>query len=136
VKVRRLGPGDEGVVRSLGTQGGPARASELLADDRTLFLGAFQGEAVVGFLLGYELIRRHSEASHLFVYELGVDPQHRRRGVATALMDEVASVARRRGIRSAFLLTNESNGPAMALYDRLGGRRLNQDDVLWDFVFE
>ena len=37
MKVRRLGPGDEDVVRSLATQGAPARVSELLADDGRFF---------------------------------------------------------------------------------------------------
>jgi aminoglycoside 3-N-acetyltransferase I len=136
VKVRRLGPGNEAVVHGLATEGEPARAAELLADERTFFLVAFEREEPIGLVVAYELIRRHREPSQLFVYELGVEPEHRRRGVATALMAELARLARERGIRSGFVLTNESNSAAMALYERLGGRRPNPDDVLWDFVFD
>jgi membrane complex biogenesis BtpA family protein len=121
MELRRFGSGDEDVVRALATQGEPARVGELLADDRTLFVVALEHGVAIGFAFGYELIRRHGEASQLFVYELQIDPEHRRRGVATALMSELGGLARRRGIRSGFLLTNESNAPAMALSPRSAG---------------
>jgi ribosomal protein S18 acetylase RimI-like enzyme len=123
VRIRRLGAGDAALVRSLATQGEPERVVDLLADERTIFLVAFADEEPVGFLLAYELIRRHGDASQLFVYELQVDPEHRRRGIATAMVGEPRAVAQGRGIRSGFLLTNESNAEAMALYHALGGRR-------------
>jgi aminoglycoside 3-N-acetyltransferase I len=137
VAIRRLGPGDEGVVLALATQGEPARLEELLADERTYLLAAFDdsGTEPIGFVLAYELVRRHGDPARLFVYELGVDPARRRRGIATALMSELARLATERGIRFGFLLTNESNVAAMALYASLGAHRPNADDVLWDLDF-
>ena len=139
MNVRRLGPGDERVVEQLAEEASPARAAELLADERTIFLAAFEGEEPepepIGFVLAYELLRRHGDPSRLFVYEVGVTPEARRRGVATELLRELARIARTRGIRRGFVLTNETNEAAMELYRSLGGVRPNADDVLWDFDY-
>ena len=118
----------------LAEQGSPERAAELLADERTVFLVAFESEPI-GFVLAYELLRRQGDPSRLFVYEVGVAPEARRRGVATELLRELARIARARGIRSGFVLTNEANEAAMELYRSLGGVRPNADDVLFDFEY-
>jgi ribosomal protein S18 acetylase RimI-like enzyme len=137
VTVRQLGPGDEGVVERLADHAPPARAAELLADERTILLAAFEGEEPqpIGFVLAYELLRRHGDPSQLFVYEVGVAPEARRRGVATELLRELRRIARTRGIRRGFVLTNEANEAAMSLYRSLGGVRPNADDVLFDFDY-
>ena len=75
------------------------------------------------------------EPSRLFVYEVGVEPDARRRGVATELLRELERIARARGIRNGFVLTNESNEAAMGLYRSLGGVRPSSDDVLFDFEY-
>ena len=74
--------------------------------------------------------------SRLFVYEVGVAPEARRRGVASELLRELERIARARGIRNGFVLTNEANEAAMELYRSLGGVRPNADDVLWDFDYD
>jgi ribosomal-protein-alanine N-acetyltransferase len=133
VNIRRLAPGDEAVVRELAER---EPQTELLADERTLLLAAFDGSAPIGFVLAYVLPRRHGEPEHLFVYEIGVREHARRRGVGRALMQHVAELARERGLRDGFLLTNESNAGAMAFYEAIGGVRPNPDDVLWDLRFD
>jgi aminoglycoside 3-N-acetyltransferase I len=132
VKIRRLAPGDEAVVRALADR---EPQTALLADERTIFLAAFDAEFPVGFVLAYELPRRHGDASILFVYEIDVQEERRRQGVATALMNELARLARERGIREGFVLTEESNEPAMAFYASLESERPHDDDVMWDLRF-
>ena len=132
MRIRRLGPGDKDVVLRLAERQPQAA---LLEDERCFYVAAFHGEEPVGFVLAYELLRRHGDPSVLFVYEIGVDEAHRRRGIGTALMEELARVAAARGIRSGFVLTNEANAPAMAFYASLGGIRPCDDDVLWDFRY-
>jgi len=126
--VRRLGPGDEKVVSML-AEHEPQPA--LLADDRTIFLAAFQGAEPIGFVFGYELPRRHGNPSILFVYEIEVRAACRGQGVATKLFLELDRIARSRGIRESFVLTEPDNEPANRLYDSLGGSRV--DTVMWDF---
>ena len=134
MRIRQLGPGDERVVERLAEQ--TPRAG-LLSDARTILLAAFQDgeEEPIGFVLAYELLRRHGDPAQLFVYEVGVVPEARRRGFATALLRELARIARARGIRQGFVLTNEANEAAMELYRSLGGVPPNADDVLWDFDY-
>jgi ribosomal protein S18 acetylase RimI-like enzyme len=128
--VRRLGPGDEQVVRRL-AEDEPRTA--LLADDRTIFLAAFAGDDPVGFVFGYELPRRHGDASSLFIYELGVDEPFRRRGIARRLMTELARIARARGIAEGYVLTEPDNDPANSLYESLGGTPTRA--VMWDYRY-
>jgi aminoglycoside 3-N-acetyltransferase I len=126
--VRRLGAGDEDVVRAL-AEDEPQTA--LLADERTIFVAAFDGDVPVGFAFGYLLPRRHRTPSMLFVYELDVDEAYRRQGIATRLMQELFAHA---GGVEAFVLTEPDNEAANATYAKAGGER--SEVVLWDFPSE
>jgi hypothetical protein len=75
--VRRLGPGDEDVVRKLAER---EPQVGLLADEATIFLAAFDGTEPIGFVFGYELPRRHGAPSILFIYELEVNDEYGGRG--------------------------------------------------------
>jgi len=131
VNVRQLGVGDEAIVEQLAED---QSQTALLRDPRTIFLVAFDDDgAPMGFVFGYELLRRHGEPSILFVYEVDVVPRYRRRGVASQLFRELAETARARRIETGFVLTNASNDAAMRLYESVGGTRPNPDDVMWDF---
>lgn len=121
--IRRLGPGDEDVIRAL-AEDEPQTA--LLADDRTTFVAAFDGETAVGFAFGYVLPRRHGRPTIFFVYEIDVDEHYRGRGIGRRLLEELLF-----GQEEAFVLTDAANEAAMALYASLGGTRV--DSVMWDF---
>ncbi|HEX6701912.1 MAG TPA: GNAT family N-acetyltransferase [Gaiellaceae bacterium] len=149
VTVRRLAVGDEGAVQRLSLddarfdeRSASARprtphtiesAREFLASEKTFQLAGFAGGEPVGHLLAYELIRRHGDGKTMLVYEIGVRDDHRRAGVGTALFDELRRICRRRGISRAFVITNESNEPAMDFYRSQGGKRQAADDVVFDF---
>jgi ribosomal protein S18 acetylase RimI-like enzyme len=132
--IRRLGSGDEHVVERLATDAPPAAARDLLADDRTIFLVAFEEDRPVGFVLAYELLRRHGDRSKLFVYEVDVAETHRRRGIATALFRQLERTARERGIRHGWVLTDRSNDAANALYASVGGVRPHEE-TMWEFEY-
>lgn len=124
-EIRRLGPGDEDVVVALATR---EPRAELLHDERTIFLAAFEEGKPIGFGFGYVLARRHGKRTTLFVYEVEVEAAHRRQGVGTELMRRLASEA---GADESFVLTEPDNHPANALYRSLGGTP--SDAVQWDF---
>jgi aminoglycoside 3-N-acetyltransferase I len=134
ISIRLLAPGDEDVVRELATYDGPGDPEALLADPRTLMLVAFDGARPVGFVLAHELPRRHGLRSKLFVYEVDVAQSHQRRGIASALLTRLAELARERGIRAGFVLTEPSNGPANALYRSVGGATESMT-VQWEFSY-
>jgi ribosomal protein S18 acetylase RimI-like enzyme len=122
--IRRLGAGDADVVRAFATE---EPRVDLLADERTIFFAAFDGERPVGFAFGYLLPRRHREPFILFVYEVDVHEAYRRRGIGRRLMAELLAAAP----APAFVLTDRDNVAANALYASLGGER--SDEVMWDF---
>ncbi len=69
-------------------------------------------------MLGYVICARYDEAYH--VMNIAVDPDHRRRGVASALLDAVLEAA---GRDSNYTLeVRVSNAGAIALYERYGFR--------------
>jgi ribosomal protein S18 acetylase RimI-like enzyme len=134
ISIRLLAPGDEEVVRELATYDGPGDPEALLADPRTLLLVAFDGGRPVGFVLAHELPRRHGDPAKLFVYEVDVAETHRRRGIASALLARLSELARERGIRTGFVLTEPDNGPANALYRSVGGAT-DSVTVEWTFSY-
>jgi ribosomal protein S18 acetylase RimI-like enzyme len=133
IAIRLLEPGDEGVVRELASYDGPGDPEGLLADPRSLTLVAFDGERPVGFVVAHDLPRRHGDQSKLFVYEVDVAESHQRRGIAKALLDRLAELARERGIRVGFVLTDDDNAAANALYRSAGGT--SSKEVMWEFRY-
>jgi aminoglycoside 3-N-acetyltransferase I len=121
--LRRLGPGDEDVVGRFATQ---EPQSALLADERTVFVAAFDGDEPIGFAFGYELPRRDGRPTMFFVYEIDVDEAYRRRGIGRRLMETLLE-----GHEEAFVLTEPENDAANALYASLGGTR--SEVVMWDY---
>jgi [ribosomal protein S18]-alanine N-acetyltransferase len=77
-------------------------------------IARLDGEAVGYALLGY------GEPWGALVTSLGVVPEARRRGVARALLDDVAAAAGRRGHEWLWLEVDEGNAAAMACYEGAG----------------
>jgi ribosomal protein S18 acetylase RimI-like enzyme len=130
MEIRRLQPGDEAVVERLATR--PPR-TKLLHEPGVIFLVAFDDGEPVGFVLAYELQRRHGFDVTLCVYEIEVDEAYRRRGIGAQLMRELERIARERGVAEGFVLTDADNAAAMRLYGSVGGKR--NDVVEWDFDY-
>jgi ribosomal protein S18 acetylase RimI-like enzyme len=127
LEIRRLGPGNEDVVRALATR---TPRFDLLRDERTVFLAAFDGAEPIGFAFGYVLPRRHGPPTILFVYEIGVDERYRERGIGKKLMQRLAAEA---DTGEGFVLTEPDNEAANALYRSVGGTP--SDVVQWDFDY-
>jgi len=100
-----------------------------LADDHNVMVGAWVGDEPAGMAYGYHLARPDGGADMLLLYSIDTAEAHRSQGIATRLMEEMKTIARGR----MWLLTNESNQAAMALYEKAGGHRKWRDDVMWVF---
>jgi len=90
-------------------------ASEL-AKPSSICLGAFDLETLE--LVGYLVISRYVDAWH--VMNVAVAGEHRRRGIATMLLERLFEVTAGRGRRGYTLEVRVSNAGAVALYGRLG----------------
>jgi aminoglycoside 3-N-acetyltransferase I len=102
VTVRHLTPNDLSLMRSMMTTFGeafgevdtytaapPSRRylERLLARDHFIALAAVEDGEVVGGLAAYELQKFEQERSEIYIYDLAVAGEHRRKGIATALIE-------------------------------------------------
>ena len=92
-----------------------------LADDRHHLLIGYVGGQPAGFVTAVELLHPDKPRPEMFLYELGVEPEFRRRGVATALMQRLVELCHERGCGEMFVLTDEDNIAGQATYRRAGG---------------
>jgi [ribosomal protein S18]-alanine N-acetyltransferase len=120
---RRLALGDLNTIEEIELQSYPTPWSRSmfageLAKPSSVCLGAFEPES--GDLLGYMIISRYVDAWH--VMNVAVAPAHRRRGIATALLEQLFEKTRGESQRGYTLEVRISNVGAIRLYERLGFR--------------
>ena len=117
--IRELDLGDLSAIESIEVRAYPTPwsrsmfASEL-AKPTSICLGAFEGSD----LLGYVINSRYVDAWH--VMNVAVDPDHRRRGIATTLLERLFELTRDDERRGYTLEVRISNEDAIRLYERLG----------------
>ena len=119
VHIRPLGLADLDAIERIEQRAYPTPwsrsmfASEL-AKPTSICLGAFDGERLVGYMIN----ARYVDAWH--VMNVAIDPNHRRRGVATALIERLFELTRDDERRGYTLEVRVSNEGAIRLYSRLG----------------
>ncbi len=91
-------------------------ASEL-AKSSSVCLGAFDGERLIGYVIN----SRYVDAWHIM--NVAVDPDYRRRGIATRLLEQVFESTRDDQRRGYTLEVRVSNDRAISLYEKLGFER-------------
>ena len=145
--MRPAGPEDEQALGRLGAMlveehhqfdplrfiapipGLPKRYGELLvsraAGPETMVLVAEREGELVGYAFGgmegndYMALRGPAGV----LYDLVVDPAHRRQGIGTALMHEALGALKKLGAPRVLLFTAEKNHGAQAMFDKAGFRR-------------
>jgi ribosomal protein S18 acetylase RimI-like enzyme len=126
ITIRKLGPPD--LAALLAVPDGifdrpilPDQAAAVLhAQDHDL-VAALAEDTIVGFASGAVLLHPDKPPAY-FVAEVGVDDAFQRRGIATRIMATLIEIARARGCIGVWLATEDANGPARALYRKLGAR--------------
>jgi len=125
-----FGKAFEDVPTYSGAQPRNGYLARLLASDAFIALAAVKGakgnEEVVGGLAAYVLPKFEQERSEVYIYDLAVAQGHRREGIATALISQLQAIAASRGAWVIFVQADPVDGPAIALYTKLGIR----EDVL------
>jgi aminoglycoside 3-N-acetyltransferase I len=99
-----------------------AHLRRVLTDDKFIALVARIDGEMVGALAAYELVKFEAERSEIYIYDLAVREQFRRRGVATALIEALKPIARQKGAWMIYVQADPPDAPAVALYDKLGVR--------------
>lgn len=125
VDVRVLAPGDLAVLDDVapGVFDGPVDprlAAEFLADGRHHLAVALDGGRVVGMASALHYVHP-DKRPELWIDEVGVAPTHHRRGIGRALLAALLERGRALGCVEAWVLTEEENAAARALYAAAGG---------------
>lgn len=94
----------------------------LLGGEHFIALAAVKDGAVVGGLAAYELPKFEQARSEMYIYDLAVAEPHRRKGIATALIERLKRIAKARGAYVIFVQADYVDPPAIALYTKLGTR--------------
>ena len=118
LEMRDLGEIERIERRSYPTPWSRSMFASEVAKPSSICLGAFDAET--DELLGYLIISRYVDAWH--VMNVAVEPSHRRRGIATALLDRLFELTADDGRRGYTLEVRVSNRKAIDLYERLGFR--------------
>jgi ribosomal protein S18 acetylase RimI-like enzyme len=90
-----------------------------LQRDPDLFLVAEIDGLIIGSVLGGFDGRRG------MVYHLAVDDHYRKRGIGTALMDELESRLKQKGCIRSYLLVTRDNMDAIRFYETMGWERMD-----------
>lgn len=96
--------------------------TSLLTKDHFIALVALSDGKVVGGLAAYVLEKFEQERKEIYIYDLAVAQEHRRRGVATELIRTLQSVAREKRAYVIFVQADQGDMPAIKLYESLGTR--------------
>jgi aminoglycoside 3-N-acetyltransferase I len=135
--VRLLGPSDVTTLRDMldlfgrefadpaayiANQPSDEYLASLLARDTFVAVSATLEGMIVGGLAGYVLPKFEQARSELYIYDLAVNATHRRKGVASALIQCVKDYAKARGIYVIYVQADYGDEPAIALYTKLGIR--------------
>lgn len=97
-----------------------AATRRFLADPTHHLLFAYDdADRPVGMISGVETTHP-DKGTEMLVYELGVAPVARLRGVGTALVDALAALAKRNGCYGMWVATESDNKAALATYRRAG----------------
>ncbi|MCU1498612.1 MAG: hypothetical protein JWM47_2565 [Acidimicrobiales bacterium] len=152
-RMHRLRVGDEAVLATLARGNGrfadgdsandwqaplgTDEAAKFVADPNTVCIVAIDltTNHIAGFIYGGVLNRRHTRLHHMCLYEVGVDIDHRQKGVAALLLGAFGEEARKMGIDRGFTILNENNHEAVELFTSSGALRGDGHDVLFGLQF-
>jgi aminoglycoside 3-N-acetyltransferase I len=97
-----------------------AYLARLLGKEHFITLVALADGRVIGGLTAYQLDKFEQNRREIYIYDLAVLEQHRRKGVATGLICELKRVAVERDVYVIFVQADLVDAPAIALYESLG----------------
>lgn len=139
ITLRVLGPADLDLLLSVrdglfDEAVDPEQAAAFLRDPLHEIVMALAGGEAVGFASGTVLLHPDKPPS-MFVNEVGVREEWRRRGIGRAVTERLFTVARARGCRGIWLGTEPDNAEALGLYRGLGGEEAPFIGFGWDDAF-
>ena len=99
--------------------------NKLLAQTSFHVFVALSDGKVIGGLTAYELTMYMKMEKEMYLYDLGVSDDFRRKGVASKLIKELKKYARDNNISTIFVEANEEDAGAVEFYKSLGAEMEN-----------
>ena len=87
----------------------------LLSKQHFIAIAAIKGDGTVAALAAYELEKFEQDRREIYIYDIAVSMGHRRKGIATALLDELRRIARERKAYVIFVQADIGDEPAIRL---------------------
>ena len=113
-----------------------AAMKSFLENPLNYLLIAVDGEMVVGYLFAYELQRPDRDQTMMFLYDITVADKYRKRGIGTALVEQLKFICNTKSTMKMFVPTNRSNVSAVGLYQKTGAVLSGDTDEIfltWNF---
>jgi aminoglycoside 3-N-acetyltransferase I len=101
---------------------GDAYLRSLLRRPHFITVAAMHGDQVVGGLAAYQLDKFEQDRREIYIYDLAVSAEHRRRGIATALITTLKALARERRAYVIYVQADKGDDAAIRLYESLGSK--------------
>jgi aminoglycoside 3-N-acetyltransferase I len=135
--IRRLGPDDLILMRRLNAMFGAAFGEPEtyrvdppgdvwlrrgLAKTDVIVLAALDGDEAAGGLIAYELDKFEQPRCEIYLYDLAVAVAHRRRKIATRLIEALRQIALERRASTILVQADLGDDAAIALYQGFGAR--------------
>lgn len=133
LEIKKLGAEDFGLAKLLflffqvddgiddPTSASDEYIEKLLLQDDFHVVVALEDEMLIGGLTAYQLRKYKSESAEMFLYEIGVEESHRRKGVGKGLLEYLKKICSEKGISEIFVATEMDNDSAKNLYQATGG---------------
>lgn len=106
--------------------------SQLLFKTSFCAIVAIDQNLVVGGLTAFEIPLYFEEGNEMFLYEIGVQANYRKKGVGKLLIQKLQEICTNKGIKTMYVGTEFDNLPAHKLYHRTGGKL---EEIAW-FTYE
>ena len=146
-EIRRLQPGDEGLALQVvldvkpeeeqnGRQPSIQHLRRFLTMDTNILIIALAGGEPVGFLTAYRMPDLCSDASMVYLYEIEVDPPHRRQGIGKGLVNLLKVECQDSDVEEIWVATENENLAAKRLYESSGGICDHADQCEFVFVLK
>jgi aminoglycoside 3-N-acetyltransferase I len=115
----------------LGKQPDDDYLRNLLSNVNFVAVAAFADSVVIGGVAAYVLPKFEQARSEIYIYDLAVKVDHRRKGVATAMIEELKRFAVQRSAQVIFVQADYGDDAAVSLYSKLEAR---EDVMHFDFL--
>jgi len=94
----------------------------LLSKPHFIVIVALSDNKVVGGLAAYELEKFEQDRREIYIYDLAVSENHRRKGIARSLINELKGLAKLRKAYVIYVQADREDDPAIRLYESLWTR--------------